>query len=326
MGKKRGVEAKLARLGSLGKEPISPASIAELRKFLADASNLVVAEAAAIVGKANLADLAPNLVAAFDRFMIDPEVSDKQCRAKLAIVESLNKLDHEGPEIFLRAIHHVQFEPVWGGTQDTAGHLRGTAAFGLVRIGHRDALPLVVDLLVDPEKVARTAAIQALESFGSLAAVPLLRLKARVGDEEPEVTCECLTALLRREPESVAFVAEFLRGGDDAIREGAALALGETRPPGAFEVLRDCAADLSSGSLQEAVLLAISMLRRPDAVDFLIGLIPKDQAARAALSALTIHRHSESVRERVVSAVASLKNADLTAWFKKKFSVAPERQ
>jgi len=326
MEKKRGVEAKLGRLGSLGKEAISPASVAELRKFLADGSNLVVAEAATIVSKANVPGLEPDLAAAFDRFMIDAEVTDKQCRAKLTIVEALNKLDHERPEIFLRAIHHVQFEPVWGGTQDSAGHLRGAAAFGLARIGHRDALPLVVDLLVDPEKVARVAAIQALESMGSLAAVPLLRLKARVGDEEPEVTCECLAALLRREPEAVAFVAEFLRGGDDAIREGAALALGETRPPGAFELLSDCAAGLSSGSLQEAVLLAIAMLRQPAAIDFLIGQISKEHTTRAAVSALAIHRHNEAVRERVASAITSLKDPDLTAWFQRKFSVAPDRQ
>jgi HEAT repeat protein len=246
-GKKPGVEAKLARLGELGKKPVSPASVGELRKFLADASNLVAAEAAGIVGKANLADLAPELVAAFDHFMTDPETRDKQCRAKLAVVESLNKIEYDRAEIFLNAIHHVQFEPIWGGTQDTAAHLRGEAAFGLVRIGHRDALSLIVDLLVDPEKVARLAAIQALESIGSLAAIPLLRLKTRVGDKEPEVTCECLTALLRREPEAVDLVAEFLRDPDDAIREGAALALGEARPPGAFEILRECAADVLSG-------------------------------------------------------------------------------
>jgi hypothetical protein len=67
------------------------------------------------------------------------------------------------------------------------------------------------------------------------------------------------------------------------------------------------------------------MLRRPDAVDFVIDLISKDHAGRAAISALAIRGHSESIRERVAPAVASLNNSDLTAWFEKKFSVPPEK-
>src|SRR5262249_34815344 len=84
MGKKRGVEAKLARPDALREEPVSSAIIAELRKSLGDASNLVAAEAAAIIGKAKLVDFAPDLAAAFDRFMIEPEATDKICRAKIA--------------------------------------------------------------------------------------------------------------------------------------------------------------------------------------------------------------------------------------------------
>jgi HEAT repeat protein len=134
------------------------------------------------------------------------------------------------------------------------------------------------------------------------------------------VTCECFTALLRREPDAVPFVAAFLHGRDEHVREGAALALGETRRPGAFEVLRDRAADVSSGSLHEAVLLAISMLRLPAAIDFLVGLIPEGHSTPAAVAALAIHRHNEQIRERVAAAVAELKDANLTAWFQKKFS------
>ena len=163
MGKKRSVDAKLARLTALRKEPASSAVIAELCKFLGDASNFVAAEAAAIIGKAKLVDLAPDLAAAFDRFMIDPEETDKICRAKIALIEALNQLDYDRPEIFLRAIRHVQYEPVWGGRQDTAAPLRAAAAFGLVRLNHRDILTLLADLLADPEKGARIAAVQALD-------------------------------------------------------------------------------------------------------------------------------------------------------------------
>lgn len=319
MAKTRGVDAKLARLQVLRKESVSPALVAELRKNLGDASNFVVADAAAIAGKVKLADLTPDLVAAFDRFMVDPEDTDKLCRAKLALIEALQQLDYEQPEPFLRAIRHVQFEPVWGGTQDTAAALRGAGAFGLVRIGHRDILILLADLLADKEKVARVAAVQALENTGSPAAVPLLRFKARVGDEEPEVMGECLTALLKLEAEAVAFVGEFLRAGNETVREGAALALGETRRPGAFEILRDFAKEVPAGSLQEAVLLAIAMLRLPAALDFLLDEIAQKDSARAALAALAIHRHNERIMERVAAAVAQTQDAALQAWFREKY-------
>jgi len=319
VGKKRGIEAKLARLAALSKEPVSVATSDELRTYLADTSNFVVAEAAAIVGKAKLAELGPDLTAAFDRFMVDAEDSDKQCRAKFAIAEALNQIEFDKPEAFLRGIRHFQFEPVWGKSVDTAGHLRGASAFGLVRLHHRDVLALVVDLLADPEMVARVAAVQALEGIGSVAAVPLLRLKARLGDQEPEVTCECLSVLLRMEPEAVAFVAEFLREGDEAVQEGGALALGETRRPGAFDVLRDFATDSQPGTVRDAVFLAISMLRLPVAIDFLLERISQKETARSAIATLAIHRHNERIRERVTAAVAQSKDAALQAWLERKF-------
>src|SRR5260370_36869372 len=91
MAKARGVEAKLARLHSLRKEPISPEIVAELRKFLGDASNFVVADAAAYIGEANLADLAPELGAAFYRFMGDAGETGKVWRGKIGLIEGLNK-------------------------------------------------------------------------------------------------------------------------------------------------------------------------------------------------------------------------------------------
>jgi HEAT repeat protein len=320
MAKTRGVEAKLKRLYLLRKEPISPAIVDELRKFLGDSSNFVVADAAAIAGDGNVAELAPDLVAAFDRFMEDSEETDKHCRAKNAILEALNKLDYDRPEIFLSGIRHVQREPVWGGSEDTAAGLRGTAAFGLVRQGYRGILIMLADLLADSEKVARVAAVQALEATGSMAAVPLLRFKARLGDEEPEVTWECFTALLKLEQDSIEFVAEFLRASDEAIGEGAALALGEARRPEAFAYLRDRLLILRQGSFQDAVLLAISMLRLPAAIDFLIEQIAVKSTASAALAALAIHRHNEPIKERVTAAVAQTQDAGLKARFDEKFN------
>src|SRR5262249_19174862 len=153
--------AKLGRLRELRTEPPSAQVVAELHSALADASNLVVAEAAAIVGDCNLAELADDLVTAFERFMEGPAEGDKQCRAKTGLVDALNKIDYARAEVFLRGIRHVQMEGVWGGEQDTAASLRGNSAFGLVRIGYSDVLLQLADLLSDPEKTAREAAAQA---------------------------------------------------------------------------------------------------------------------------------------------------------------------
>ena len=143
--------------------------------------------------------------------MVDPETTDKLCRAKIATVEALDKLEHEGPDVFLRAARHVQYEPVFGGREDTAGALRAAAIIALARMGYRSLLPLLIDGLVDSKKEVRIAAAQALGDHGTEAATLLLRLKARVGDGDPDVISECLFGLLSAAPkESLPLVAEFL--------------------------------------------------------------------------------------------------------------------
>ena len=112
--------------------------------------------------------------------------------AKLAIIETLNKIDSDEEAVFLQAIRHVQMEPRWGDPEDSAAHLRGAAAFGLVRMNHPGVVLLLVELLTDPEKIARCAAARALGESRLRTAVPLLRFKARTGDKEPEVIAECL--------------------------------------------------------------------------------------------------------------------------------------
>src|SRR5262245_60671998 len=240
MPAKRGLEAKLASLKALRNQPASPDHVPELRKSLADKSNLVAADAAEIIAERLLSELVPDLVAAFDRFMIDPEDSDKLCRGKISVVEALNKLEYEKEEVYRRGIVHVQMEPVWGGTEDTAPPLRANCAFGLVRLNAHGIVLLLTDLLNDREKVARHGAAQALGALSSPAVIPLLRFKALVGDKEPEVTGECLSSLMSIDADaSLPFVKRFLDSDDEAVQEGAAFALGETRKPKALAILKD---------------------------------------------------------------------------------------
>ena len=152
MAKARSVDARLARLREFRHQPPSPPLIEELGRALGDASNLVVAEAAQIAGDAHLLDLSPALVEAFDRFLVDGETTDKLCRAKLAVVEALNKMEFTEEEFYLRGFRTVQDEPAWGRSNDTAVPVRVASAFGLVRNHYRGILPLLVDMLSRPGK------------------------------------------------------------------------------------------------------------------------------------------------------------------------------
>jgi HEAT repeat protein len=320
MAKPRGVEAKLLRLRSIRDAPLAPETVLEmLRQGLEDRSNLVVAEAASLIGDKEVKELTAELVRSFERLMIEPEESDKQCRGKIAIVQALNKLQYTGPEVFLRGISYAM-APRWGEDEDAAGPLRALCALGLATTSHADVLHRLTDLLLDRDKVARAGAVRGLGGAGSLAAIPLLRFKAQLGDKEPDVMAECFTALLALAPaESLPFVGRFLNADDSAVREAAVFALAESRRPEALALLKDFW-PRSPPALQEAVLLAIAMLRLPAAIDFLIGLIAqKDPQTRAALSALAIHRHTVRIKDRVATAVAANGEPTVRQWFENKF-------
>jgi HEAT repeat protein len=322
MARRLSLDDKLAAVRALRTQPPSAEVTAELEKALRDRSNIIVAAAAAIVGEQNLSAFTRELTAAFDHFLVDPQKDDKLCRAKIAIIQALDRLEHMDTEVFHKAARHVQFEPVWGGQVDTAVPLRSAALFAIARIGTASDLPLVVDLLADPEKDVRITAAQALGAFGTTAAGLVLRLKARVGDSDPEVLSECLSGLLSVDAgENFPFLCEFLDVGNPARCEAAALALGKSRLPEALEALKSCLDRLFSGELRDQVLLAISMLRQPGAVDYLLELVASqpEAAAAAALSALKIHAHDPRVRERIAGVVEKRGIRSLRDRFEREF-------
>src|SRR5262245_26883585 len=157
MAKSRTLDAKLARLKALRDDPHTPAAQAELKKSLGDRSNYVASRAAEMVRDFELRDLIPDLLVAFERFLVEPVKSDPQVLSKNAIAAGLTKLGHDDADFYANGMRHFQPEPVWGGERDTAAHLRGLCAFGLVQSSCGDAhdvLSRLVDLLADPEKPA----------------------------------------------------------------------------------------------------------------------------------------------------------------------------
>src|SRR5207245_2378340 len=97
----------------------------------------------------------------FRRFLVNPVTSDPQCRAKAAIVRALLRTAQHEVDVYRVGVEHIQREPVWGGSVDTAAELRAQSGLGLVRAGARDATLALATLLADPEAAARTGAAQA---------------------------------------------------------------------------------------------------------------------------------------------------------------------
>lgn len=222
-----------------------------LRKALAHRNNFIVAKAADLVGEFRMAQLIPDLRTAFDRFFHDAVKTDPQCWAKNAISRALFALEHQEPEVYLRGMRHIQNEPVWGGQSDTAGTLR------------------------------------AIEQVGSPSASLLLRLRAVLGSDEPEVLGACYSGILRLEgAKAIPWIARFLAAADDNAAE-AALAIAGTHSPEGFETLRECLTLASDPWWRSVLLSAIALTRQDAALEFLLDEIRKESLnAETAIEAI----------------------------------------
>lgn len=324
MARSRVLEDTLEKLAKIRGGPLTPESQKLLRKVLAGRSSHAAAKAAEIAGELEADALTPDLVAAFERFLIRAEKSDPGCAAKTAIADALYRIGAAETGIFLSGIRHVQMEPVWGGRADTATALRGTCALALVRVHYHDYLTEIAELLADGEAPARRMAAQALAYSENPNAIPLLRFKALIGDEEPQVVGECLSALLQIAPaSSIEFVARFL-DHEEEIAEAAALALGGSRLEAAFPVLRECWERHFHPTLRRTVLLAIAMLKRDEPLGYLLSHVAESAPphARDALQALAVYRHDPKLRAQAEQALQHRSETSLRETFEKAFGAA----
>ena len=289
MAGKRSFEDQLASLEALRHQP-AEASIAPLRKALAHRNNYVVAKAADLVRELRRVELMPELLAVFDRFFTDPVKTDPQCWAKNALSRALSALQCDDPEVFLRGMRHIQNEPVWGGQADTAGTLRSTCAHALVGcrgLPERELLAHLIELFGDKDKSVRAEAARAVESIGSQSAALLLRLRATLSADEPEILGACFSGVLAIEgTAAIAWAKGFMAAGDDVAAE-AALAIAGTRSPEAFDALRDRFHGARDAWFRSVLLSAIALTRQQPACDFLFELVRTASGhAEAAIEAL----------------------------------------
>ncbi len=140
-----------------------------------------MAKAAQICGELNAVALLPDLKHAFEQMFA---TKDQQCWAKNALAKTLKDLGLQESAVFLRGISHVQMEPVWGGSEDTAATLRSTCAIALTQcndIPRDEILRYLVDSLTDTIAERRMDAARSLEQMSGREVLLLLRLKAHVG-------------------------------------------------------------------------------------------------------------------------------------------------
>ena len=329
----RGFDKELAELEALSSallpgRPPDHDSVEYLRKMLTHRNNVLVSKAARLLADAELVALLPDAIAAYDRFFIDAAKSDPQCWAKNALSKALVKLGHRSKDEYLRGMRHHQMEPVWGGQSDTAGALRGTCTHALVDcpgISDADLLTALLEPLTDSDKTVRMEAARAIAQVGGVSAALLLRLRALLGKDEPEVLGVVYSSLLSLDGAgAIPLVAAALEEGDDTSAE-AAFALADLRSP---EALAALLARLRAGAdawFTPVLLSAIALTRLAEAMDFLIAAVAKDaREAPAAIEAIGRTAPSKDLRARVEQAVEQADSLRLRQAFREHFPPAPE--
>src|SRR5580658_3039140 len=284
----------------------TPEGQKQMAKALAAKSNLVAAKAARIAGDAQWTELTDELAGAFERFLKRGSELDKGCAALNAIARALYNLDYDGVELYRAGMRHVQMEPVWGGSTDTAVELRAICAMGLASTTYPHKLRELIDLLVDREWQARVGAVRAISAVASDAAALLLRFKALSGDKEPDVLAECFGGLLAVEgAEALPLVTSFADGRNREVREAAILALGASRRADAVDWLKERFHGVAHLETRRCMLLSLATSRTEPAIEFLLSVIRDGSAQTSAMavSALEINRADRRIHEEIEEAL-----------------------
>ncbi|HEX4773365.1 MAG TPA: HEAT repeat domain-containing protein [Bryobacteraceae bacterium] len=301
----------------------------ELRKALNDKVNVIVAKAATLIGELGMRNCIPDLCSTFERLLIQPRKTDPQCWGKTAIAKALKTLEHDDSAIFRKGAQHVQLEPVWGGEEDTAATLRATCALALLQctdITREDKFWNIQRLLTEKSPSLRKDGAQALELLGGPEAALLLRLKARMKEDDPIVTGQVFESLLRVEGEgAIPFVVEFLRSQNEEVREEAALSLGASRLGAAVAALKHALTERGVLVKSEVLLRALGISRHEDAIQTLVKVVQsgRQKDALGALEALKIYRDSNDIVTNIREAVASRSESEIEQQFERLFAAAP---
>ncbi|RPI22569.1 MAG: hypothetical protein EHM61_21970 [Acidobacteria bacterium] len=302
------VREQLEAIAVAERSPHAPASLELFRRCLGGRSNLAAARVAQAAADHDLRELIPELVTAFSSYLQDPVKRDPRCAAKIAIAEALDRLEYDEGGVFLQGLRHVQMEPVWGGSVDSAAALRARSAMALVRLNHSDRYRFLADLLFDRWPEARRGAVQAAAYAAGDAGELMLRMKVRMGDENPAIIGDCFAGLIQIDPESgLRLVGKHLESSDSQLRELAAIALGESHLPEALGLLRTSIAQCFDLVGFKTLALAIGLCRTDEAFTLLLDLVAGRPTpfARGALEGLSLCATNAERRRQAAEVVRS---------------------
>ena len=128
----------------------------------------------------------------------------------------------------------------------------------------------------------------------------MLRLRADLASDEPELLGACYSGVLSLESASaIRWVAHFLPPEDDAAAE-AALAIAQTHTSEAFEILSAAYERARDPWFCVALLSAIALTRQPEAIDWLVDIIANEKPhAAEALEALCRSAPTDATFDRL---------------------------
>jgi hypothetical protein len=277
-----------------------------IREALGDRHWMPVWHAARLVAEHGLSGHAEDLRAVWARFVAPGQKIDPGCRAKESALTALDVLEWFDAEPFLAAVRYTQFEPVYGGTVDTAGGVRLRALCALLRQHHSRALLHAAELLADPLVEVRAGAAEALGHCPGEVAAALLVQRLRTGDD-PRVLLACATALLELDG---AFGRELLAGWltdeDEERREVAALAMGQSKAEESGDCLIAWLESLTWDRDVDLGMRALALQRGERARSYLLECVRSGSAsrARAAVAALSDHLYDPQLRDSLREAAA----------------------
>lgn len=325
MNKPASVSDSLKVMQRLSRGEMTPDAVRQLRQAIRSRTSLLVSAAVDIATDRGLTELLPEIEAAFDRFLVDGEHTDKGCRAKTSIAVALNHFEFTGTAVFLGGVRYVQLEASFGPKEDTAIDVRCECIRGLARINHPNCHLIFVYSLVDLQTKVRVAAVKALAFLGEPEGQVMLRLtvlKANLAvDKEAEVVAECFAGLMSMAPQtSLEFVSRYLSNGSSELFEFAALAIGGSHVPESFGILHAAWDDNLSPTVRQRLLLPIALVRSDEAFDFLLEVLRSSdrKVSLETLLALRLYQ-SDSDKKRVGEVVRKKGDKEMTRRYEEEF-------
>jgi HEAT repeat protein len=167
-------------------------------------------------------------------------------------------------------------------------------------------------------------AARAIGQVGGVSAALILRLRALLGNDEPEVLGAVYSASLSLEgAQAIPLVGGYLKEGGDLAAE-AAFALADMRSPEALAALIERLCAGADTWFTSVLLSAIALTRLPKAIDFLLALIARDaREAPQAIEAIGRTAPNAELRDRVRQAVAQTGSERLGQAFRQHLPAPP---